>query len=196
MLKSLDILIGLIVILLALSMAVTLVTQVISTAVNRRGRDLRRGLVDLLQELDPVLTLEHSEKIATEILTHPLVSGSRTSWTGHRRVGRTLQLERLDPSLPNTVRQNAPILQEAGSDRTSQRFTVVLARKKMSNGRRASPWTRARRQPSRTCSPWPENAATWPRWVSGNADENLPAFTILRLGIARSLLCLSRRIGR
>lgn len=129
MLKSLDILIGLIVILLALSMAVTLVTQVISTAVNRRGRDRRRGLVDLLQELDPVLTLEHSEKIATEILTHPLVSGSRTSWTGHRRVGRSLQLERLDPSLPNTVRQNAPILQEAGSDRTSQRFTVVLARK-------------------------------------------------------------------
>lgn len=37
MLKSLDILIGLIVILLALSMAVTLVTQVISTAVNRRA---------------------------------------------------------------------------------------------------------------------------------------------------------------
>jgi hypothetical protein len=41
--KSFDILIGLVVVLLALSMAVTLITPVITAAVNSRGR--HRGLL-------------------------------------------------------------------------------------------------------------------------------------------------------
>ena len=52
MLKSLDVLIGLIVIILAMSMAVTVITQALTTVVNSRGRHLRRGLADLLQLLD------------------------------------------------------------------------------------------------------------------------------------------------
>jgi hypothetical protein len=190
-LKSIDILIGLTVVLLALSMAVTLLTQVIISALNSRGRHLLHGLVDLLQNLDPALTQGLSEKIATEMLTHPLVSGARTGRNGKRRLGNVvhreeftklllglaagdgtqkleasarealttalanngitnpadtlknirtvaLQLERSQPALSNTVRQNAAILQEAGSDlvakingwfdqtmdRTSQRFTA------------------------------------------------------------------------
>jgi len=78
MLKSLDILIGLVVILLALSMAVTVITQCITAMVNSRGRHLRRGLVDLLQQLDPALTQALSHEVATKILSHPLVSGSNT----------------------------------------------------------------------------------------------------------------------
>ena len=76
MLKSLDVLIGLVVVLLALSMAVTVVTQALTAIVNSRGRHLKRGLQDLLQQLDPALTATISEAIATKLLTHPLVCGS------------------------------------------------------------------------------------------------------------------------
>ena len=82
MLETLDILIGLTVIILALSMAVTVVTQTITTIVNSRGRHLRRGLVDLLQQLDPALNAELSKSVATTILRHPLVSGATASITG------------------------------------------------------------------------------------------------------------------
>jgi hypothetical protein len=77
-LKSLDVLIGLTVVLLALSMAVTVIIQSITTLVNSRGRHLRRGLTDLLQQLDPALTESLSQTVATRILMHPLVSGSHT----------------------------------------------------------------------------------------------------------------------
>jgi hypothetical protein len=82
MLKSLDVLIGLVVVILALSMAVTVVTQSITAILNSRGRHLKRGLEDLLQQLDPALTATISEAIATKVLTHPLVSGSSTPIAG------------------------------------------------------------------------------------------------------------------
>ena len=78
MLKSIDILIGLTVVMLALSMAVTVITQSITSIVNSRGRHLRRGLTDLLRQLDPALTPALSKVVATRVLTHPLVSGSST----------------------------------------------------------------------------------------------------------------------
>ena len=58
-------------------MAVTVITQFITTAVNSRGRHLRRGLVDLLGLLDPTLKGEVAADIATTVLTHPLVSATR-----------------------------------------------------------------------------------------------------------------------
>jgi hypothetical protein len=81
-LKSLDVLIGLVVVILALSMAVTVITQSLTAIVNSRGRHLKRGLRDLLQQLDPALTAAISEAVATTILTHPLVSGSNTPIAG------------------------------------------------------------------------------------------------------------------
>ena len=78
MLKSVDVLIGLTVVLLALSMAVTVITQSVTALFNSRGRHLRRGLTDLLRQLDPALTATVSKAIATEVLTHPLVSGSNS----------------------------------------------------------------------------------------------------------------------
>jgi hypothetical protein len=86
-LKSIDVLIGLTVVLLALSMAVTVVTQTLTTIVNSRGRHLRRGLVDLLQQLDPQLTEAFSKQVAGKVLTHPLVSGSSTVGWLQRLVG-------------------------------------------------------------------------------------------------------------
>ena len=95
MMKSLDILIGLAVILLALSMAVTVITQCITAIVNSRGRHLSRGLIDLLQQLDPALTPALSRSVATAILADPLVSGSNTPIAGrsdlYSRVGQVRQ---------------------------------------------------------------------------------------------------------
>ena len=81
MLKSLDVLIGLVVVLLALSMTVTVITQALTTLVNSRGAHLRRGLADLLQLVDPAFDATTSKALASRILTHPLVSGSSLpSW--------------------------------------------------------------------------------------------------------------------
>jgi hypothetical protein len=86
MLKSIDVLIGLTVIMLALSMAVTVITQFVITVLNSRGRHLRRGLVDLLGLLDPDLTGTTARSIANTILTHRLVSatGKRLGSVVHR----------------------------------------------------------------------------------------------------------------
>jgi hypothetical protein len=103
-LKSIDVLIGLIVVLLALSMAVTVITQAITSVLNSRGRHLRRGLTDLLEQIDPALNKELSERVATAVLTHPLVSGSNLPfdwgdgnwwrrWLGGSRLGNVVQRE-------------------------------------------------------------------------------------------------------
>jgi hypothetical protein len=85
--KSLDVLIGLAVIMLALGMAVTLITQFVTTVLNTRGRNLRRGLENLLAQLDPALTGELARKVARAVLTHPLVS------TATGRLGTIVQRE-------------------------------------------------------------------------------------------------------
>ena len=76
MLKSLDVLIGLSVIMLALSMAVTMITQFTTTVLNSRGRHLKRGLADLLSQLDPALRGRIAADLAHAVLTHPLVSNT------------------------------------------------------------------------------------------------------------------------
>jgi len=74
MLKSVDILVGLSVVMLVVSMAVTVLTQLVTTSLNTRGGHLMRGLGDLLQHLDPALTGEISKEISKNILKDPLVS--------------------------------------------------------------------------------------------------------------------------
>ena len=75
MLRSLDILIGLSVVMLVVSMAVTLVTQFFLTLVAARGRHLLSGLSDLLQQLHPGSNRIDAETIAKLILTSPTVRG-------------------------------------------------------------------------------------------------------------------------
>ena len=124
MLKSLDVLIGLIVVLLALSMAVTMITQAITTAINSRGKHLRRGLTDLLQQLDPALTETVSKAVATRLLTHPLVSGSsspiapaahRSGWSsllrrlaGGTRLGNVVHREEFTKLLLHLADDSGP----------------------------------------------------------------------------------------
>jgi hypothetical protein len=76
MLKSIDVLIGLAVIMLALSMAVTVITQFVTTVLNSRGLYLKRGLVDLLAQIDPKLTEQIAGKVAEWVLKHPLVNAT------------------------------------------------------------------------------------------------------------------------
>jgi hypothetical protein len=117
-LKSLDVVIGLTVVLLALSMAVTVITQAVTTVINSRGRHLRRGLTDLLQQLDPALTERFSKVVATQILTHPLVSGSGAPLTA---LGRLIG----GPRLGNVVHREefTKLLMAAGAGQRSERLS-------------------------------------------------------------------------
>ena len=90
MLETIDVLIGLTVIMLALSMAVTVITQFVTAAVNSRGRHLKRSLADLIQQVDPKMADAVAAKIATGVLTHPLVSGAKG---GKRRLGSVVHRE-------------------------------------------------------------------------------------------------------
>ena len=72
MLKTIDLLIGTTTVLLLFSMAVTVITQVLTSLGGRRGRHLRSGLSDLLQQLG-ISNAGVAEKIATCVLTHPMI---------------------------------------------------------------------------------------------------------------------------
>jgi hypothetical protein len=73
MLQAIDILLGLSVVMLVASMAVTVLTQFITSLSNSRGKHLARGLGDLLQQIDPQLERTIADQTAKAILTHPLI---------------------------------------------------------------------------------------------------------------------------
>ena len=74
MLKSVDVLIGLSVVMLIGSFVVTLLTQALTSLINTRGSHLFRGLVDILQHLDPGLDQKIAEEIIRNVVENPLVS--------------------------------------------------------------------------------------------------------------------------
>ncbi len=86
MLKTLDVLIGATTVLLLFSMAVTVITQAITTMSGRRGRHLRAGLTDLLQQLG-IPTADVAKKIADSLLRHPLIA------EGRQRLGSVIHRE-------------------------------------------------------------------------------------------------------
>jgi hypothetical protein len=73
--KTIDILIGVSLVMLVVSLAVTALTQFILGALNTRGRNLRAGLAELLRQIDPTLEKRIAGKIASAVLTHPLIAG-------------------------------------------------------------------------------------------------------------------------
>lgn len=86
MFKSLDVLIGLSVVMLILSLAVTVITQFIAIRLNFRGTALRTGLVRLLGLIDSEnLKPADCERIVDYVLRHSLVSSNgRLACTIHR----------------------------------------------------------------------------------------------------------------
>ena len=127
MLKTIDVLIGLIVILLALSMAVTVITQALTTIVNSRGRHLRRGLADLLSLLDPDLTETIGRHVATRILTHPLVSGSSVPFVGTARLGNVIHREEFTKLLIGLATDDALLRADARAGLTTDAREVLKA---------------------------------------------------------------------
>jgi hypothetical protein len=109
MLKSIDILLGLSVVMLLVSLVVTVFTQAVTNLMQTRGRNLRDGISGLLRQIHREIPLEVSRKIAEAILTHPQIksAGSRYGTVIHREELTALILElaaddganRLDPSL-------------------------------------------------------------------------------------------------
>ena len=76
MLKTLDVLIGATMVLLLFSMAVTVITQAITSLGGRRGRHLRSGLAGLLQQLG-IPAEEIAQHIADTLLRHPLIADGK-----------------------------------------------------------------------------------------------------------------------
>jgi len=73
-----------------------MLTQFATTVLNSRGRHLKRGIMDLLNQIDPVLARKAAageeslaSKVADGVLTHPLISA-----TG-RRLGTVVHREEL-----------------------------------------------------------------------------------------------------
>jgi hypothetical protein len=76
MLKTLDILIGVATVMLLFSMAVTIITQFVATVLQSRGKSLLQGLAGLLKQIDPSMDQKIAQRIATVVLTHPLVASA------------------------------------------------------------------------------------------------------------------------
>ena len=97
MLKSIDLLIGLALIMLMISMAVTVLTQFFNGLINLRGRQLRQGLAELINQLDPNLPANLAMSIAHEVLLHPLIRG--TNMTMGQPLGTVIHREELTKML-------------------------------------------------------------------------------------------------
>ncbi|MBP1152389.1 MULTISPECIES: hypothetical protein [unclassified Methylocaldum] len=97
MLKSIDILIGLSVVMLIVSMAVTLMTQAMLALRQSRGKHLLAGLVDLLEQLDPGVERRCAEEIAKMILRSPILNGGKIF--GLIRYGEVIHREELTKML-------------------------------------------------------------------------------------------------
>lgn len=86
MLKSIDVLIGLAVVMLVLSAAVTTITQFVLHIRQSKGKTLKVGMADLLQLIAPDVQRQCAERISDAVLKHPLVcrGDGKLSETIHR----------------------------------------------------------------------------------------------------------------
>ena len=89
MLKTVDIFIGLSLVMLLVSMIVTAITQVVNNFLNSRGKHLLKGVADMIEQLDPGITRGIAEEIADAVLRNPLVSD------GKGRLGSVIHREEL-----------------------------------------------------------------------------------------------------
>lgn len=94
MLESIDILVGLAVVMLFLSMPVTLLTQFFNDLLNQRGAFLKQGVAELLNLVDSDIDEKVAKVAANVILRHELVTGR---WFGffRRRVANEVHREEL-----------------------------------------------------------------------------------------------------
>src|SRR5580704_18062030 len=73
MLKTLDILIGATTVLLLFSMALTVITQMVTSILSKRGAHLLAGLASMLQQLG-IQSRDIAQQVALGVLTHPMIA--------------------------------------------------------------------------------------------------------------------------
>jgi len=73
MLQWLDILIGLVVVLLGVSLIIMILTQILSWLLNLRGHNLKKGIEILIENTDQELQ-EYAKSISEAALSHPLIT--------------------------------------------------------------------------------------------------------------------------
>jgi hypothetical protein len=93
MLHSIDLLIGLSVVMLAVSLVVTLLTQFVVEAANMKGEALCRGIADLIHLIDHGIGCEKARIIAEQVLRDELVS--ERHWGGKRLLAPAIHREEL-----------------------------------------------------------------------------------------------------
>jgi hypothetical protein len=95
MLKTLDILLGLSVVMLMVSLIVTVVTEAVTSLLQMRGKHLLEGVIGLLKQVDRDFPEHVVQAVATAILTHPLIrsKGCRFGAVIHREELTKLILE-------------------------------------------------------------------------------------------------------
>ena len=122
MLKTVDVLIGLTVVMLLASLIVTVLTQFITSVCNSRGRHLLHGVADLLQQVAPGVEREAAGKISAAVLTHPMIRAAGG------RYGDVIQRGELTKILLELAADNGPQKLEAGPrrQRKGQRAGPVL----------------------------------------------------------------------
>ncbi len=123
MLKTLDILIGATTVLLIFSMAVTVLTQAVTTAFSRRGAHLKFGLADLLQQLG-ISDRDAAKKIADAVLRHPMFSDGKAWWgLGKFKLGTVIHREEFTKILMDAASSNSSIwtdIQQVGKPQLVQ----------------------------------------------------------------------------
>jgi hypothetical protein len=94
-LKTLDILLGLSVVMLMVSLIVTVLTEAVTSLLQMRGKHLLEGIIGLLRQVDRDLPQQVVDEVATTILTHPLIrsKGCRFGTVIHREELTKLVLE-------------------------------------------------------------------------------------------------------
>src|SRR4051812_10455759 len=151
MLANLDVLIGLSVVMLGLSLVVTVIGQMVATALNLRGTNLRWGLAVLIQQLHPSQfqppgsdsrRLSASAKsLVEDVLSHPFISDSKVPYIKRWELASAVRFDefiKLIVLLGSRAAANADIKWLAENnrltepwfnsmmDRVSQRFTMHM----------------------------------------------------------------------
>src|SRR6266404_6715764 len=76
MLKQLDTLIGFAVVMSVVCLLITIITQMISSALGLRGKNLADALATMIQQIDPQIDQKVRAQLIEHVLTNPVISDS------------------------------------------------------------------------------------------------------------------------
>src|ERR1700757_2918687 len=148
MLNTIDTVIAFAVIMTVLSLLITILVQMVSTALSLRGKNLANALALTFQTIDPKIG-EHAHSLAAQILRDPIFSDSifraknRPPVVPGQKAQGLIDLERevksavaeLAEDAGNAVKQNA--VNTARKNLTDAKATLTIAKGKLQNAKQA-----------------------------------------------------------